>query len=115
MLQHVTPVNTSVSLWSCAALFLDAVPFTQFHSISLKFAQVQFRSQLSKQHRNRLNFLNSPRYKASSGALVFGAGSVQWAWGLDNFHDAVTGMNNMWESEHLATCNDHQRSSVIHQ
>ena len=115
MLQHVTPVNTSVSLWSCAALFLDAVPFTQFHSISLKFAQVQFRSQLSKQHRNRLNFLNLPRYKASSGALVFGAGSVQWAWGLDNFHDAVTGMNNMWESEHLATCNDHQRLSVIHQ
>ena len=78
--------------------FLDAVPFTQFHSISLKFAQVQFRSQLSKQHRNRLNFLNLPRYKASSGALVFGAGSVQWAWGLDNFHDAVTGINNMRES-----------------
>jgi len=22
-----------------------------------------------------------------SGALVFGAGTVQWAWGLDNFHD----------------------------
>ena len=88
--------------------FLDAVPVTQFHSISLKFAQVQFRSQLSKQYRNRLNYLNSPRYKASSGALVFGAGSVQWAWGLDNFHDAVTGMNNMWESEHLATYNDHQ-------
>lgn len=39
-------------------------------------------------------------YKASSGALVFGAGTVQWAWGLDNFHDAVTGMNNMWESEY---------------
>lgn len=43
-----------------------------------------------------------PRYKAkSSGALVFGAGTVQWAWGLDNFHDSVTGMNNMWESECL--------------
>ncbi|CAE7151794.1 unnamed protein product [Symbiodinium pilosum] len=39
-------------------------------------------------------------YKAKSGALVFGAGTVQWAWGLDNFHDAVTGMNNMWESEY---------------
>ena len=95
MLQHVTPVNTSVSLWSCAALFFGC---RTFHSISLKFAQVQFRSQLSKQHRNRLNFLNLPRYKASSGALVFGAGSVQWAWGLDNFHDAVTGINNMRES-----------------
>src|SRR5205807_9145749 len=23
-------------------------------------------------------------YKAPSGALVFGAGTVQWAWGLDN-------------------------------
>jgi len=39
-------------------------------------------------------------YKAKSGALVFGAGTVQWAWGLDNFHDSVTGMNNMWESEY---------------
>ena len=26
-------------------------------------------------------------YKASSGALVFGAGTVQWAWGLDSNHD----------------------------
>jgi hypothetical protein len=26
-------------------------------------------------------------YKASSGALVFGAGTVQWAWGLDATHD----------------------------
>jgi hypothetical protein len=26
-------------------------------------------------------------YKAPSGALVFGAGSVQWSWGLDNHHD----------------------------
>ncbi len=30
-------------------------------------------------------------YKAPSGALVFGAGSVQWAWGLANV--------NVWESE----------------
>ena len=27
-------------------------------------------------------------YRAPSGALVFGAGTVQWAWGLDNHHDA---------------------------
>lgn len=27
-------------------------------------------------------------YRASSGALVFGAGSVQWSWGLDNYHDS---------------------------
>ena len=26
-------------------------------------------------------------YRASSGALVFGAGTVQWSWGLDNQHD----------------------------
>jgi hypothetical protein len=26
-------------------------------------------------------------YKASSGAIVFGAGTVQWAWGLDSHHD----------------------------
>ncbi len=28
-------------------------------------------------------------YKAPSGALVFGAGTVQWAWGLDTNHDGV--------------------------
>jgi len=26
-------------------------------------------------------------YKAPSGALVFGAGTIQWSWGLDNVHD----------------------------
>lgn len=26
-------------------------------------------------------------YKHSSGALVFGAGTIQWAWGLDSNHD----------------------------
>lgn len=26
-------------------------------------------------------------YKHSSGALVFGAGTVQWSWGLDDMHD----------------------------
>ena len=31
-------------------------------------------------------------YRAPSGALVFGAGTVQWAWGLDNFHDNNTGV-----------------------
>lgn len=30
-------------------------------------------------------------YRASSGALVFGAGTVQWAWGLDANHDGGTG------------------------
>jgi len=26
-------------------------------------------------------------YRAASGALVFGAGTVQWSWGLDPYHD----------------------------
>lgn len=26
-------------------------------------------------------------YRHSSGALVFGAGTIQWSWGLDNIHD----------------------------
>jgi hypothetical protein len=28
-------------------------------------------------------------YTHSSGALVFGAGTVQWSWGLDNVHDGL--------------------------
>ncbi len=30
-------------------------------------------------------------YRAPSGALVFSAGSVQWAWGLDSEHDGPSG------------------------
>ena len=29
-------------------------------------------------------------YRAPSGALVFGAGTVQWSWGLDGTHDRGT-------------------------
>ena len=28
-------------------------------------------------------------YRAASGALVFGAGTVQWSWGLDSHHDGL--------------------------
>ena len=28
-------------------------------------------------------------YRAPSGALVFGAGTIQWAWGLDEYHDGT--------------------------
>ncbi len=28
-------------------------------------------------------------YRAPSGALVFGAGTVQWSWGLDDYHDGT--------------------------
>jgi hypothetical protein len=30
-------------------------------------------------------------YRAPSGALIFGAGTVQWSWGLDTFHDNYDG------------------------
>jgi hypothetical protein len=29
-------------------------------------------------------------YRATSGALVFGAGTIQWSWGLDDHHDGVS-------------------------
>jgi hypothetical protein len=32
---------------------------------------------------------NLTLYRHSSGALVFGAGTVQWTWGLDNDHDGT--------------------------
>ena len=28
-------------------------------------------------------------YRAASGALIFGAGTIQWTWGLDAMHDGV--------------------------
>jgi N,N-dimethylformamidase beta subunit-like protein/uncharacterized protein DUF4082/Big-like domain-containing protein len=31
-------------------------------------------------------------YRHSSGALVFGSGTVQWPWGLDNHHDLGNGV-----------------------
>jgi len=33
-------------------------------------------------------------YRANSGALVFGAGTVQWAWGLDSNHDRTATPTN---------------------
>ncbi len=30
---------------------------------------------------------NLTLYRHQSGALVFGAGTIQWSWGLDDFHD----------------------------
>lgn len=32
---------------------------------------------------------NLTMYKAPSGALVFSAGTVQWSWGLDAYHDSA--------------------------
>ncbi|MBL9076159.1 MAG: DUF4082 domain-containing protein [Planctomycetes bacterium] len=33
-------------------------------------------------------------YRADSGALVFGAGTMQWSWGLDDFHTFATVATN---------------------
>jgi len=38
---------------------------------------------------------NMTLYRAPSGARVFGAGTVQWAWGLDNYRDGTTIDQNM--------------------
>src|SRR6266542_4264203 len=34
-------------------------------------------------------------YRHASGALVFGAGTVQWAWGLDGTHDRGSGTSDV--------------------
>jgi hypothetical protein len=39
-------------------------------------------------------------YRASSGALVFSAGTVQWAWGLDGHHDRSTGVKRELEERY---------------
>jgi hypothetical protein len=36
---------------------------------------------------------SSTLYRASSGALVFGVGTVQWSWGLDSNHDNSFGFS----------------------
>jgi len=38
---------------------------------------------------------NLSLYRHSSGALVFGAGTIQWAWGLDENHDNDSGPNSL--------------------
>ena len=39
-------------------------------------------------------------YRAASGALVFGCGCVQYAWGLDNFHDHPTSIRGRASNPH---------------
>ena len=39
-------------------------------------------------------------YRHESGALVFGAGTVQWGWGLDAHHDTDTGIPPERANEH---------------
>jgi hypothetical protein len=52
-----------------------AQPFTDYGSITTPAANATVTHHLTL-------------YRAPSGALVFGAGTVQWAWGLDNAGDA---------------------------
>lgn len=44
--------------------------------------RITMSSTTSNGHTHKLSL-----YRHSSGALVFGAGTVQWSWGLDNVHD----------------------------
>lgn len=44
-------------------------------------------------------------YRAPSGALVFGAGSIQWAWGLDNNHTTDGPTNTVDLAVQQATVN----------
>lgn len=44
-------------------------------------------------------------YRASSGSLVFGAGTVQWSWGLDSNHDSDVTIPNADVNMQQATVN----------
>jgi hypothetical protein len=44
-------------------------------------------------------------YRAASGALVFDAGTVQWAWGLDSTHDDADNVNPPDPAMQQATVN----------
>ena len=44
-------------------------------------------------------------YRAPSGALVFGCGCVQYAWGLDNFHDHPTSVSGRTLNPHSSRVN----------
>ena len=57
---------------------------TATHHLTLYRRKTPKRAQQSS---NKGGDLESP-----SGALVFGAGTVQWAWGLDAHHDTETGI-----------------------
>jgi hypothetical protein len=38
--------------------------------------------------------INFPYINTVHGALVFGAGTVQWSWGLDEYHDRTPTVAN---------------------
>merc|ERR1712100_470389 len=47
----------------------------------------------------------SAEAKAGPGPLIFGAGTVQWVWGLDAYHDSPGGMPNNVENEYATRVN----------
>ena len=57
-------------------------------STTLTTNQQAARLRLDGRHRHR-DPQRSRTYRAASGALVFGAGTIQWSWGLDDHHDGV--------------------------
>ena len=67
---------------------IDNVPYIQDHgsvydSGTATHHLTLYRHETPKQSANETS---------NSGALVFGAGTVQWAWGLDAHHDTETGI-----------------------
>jgi hypothetical protein len=52
-------------------------------------------------------------YRAPSGALVFGAGTVQWSWGLDPDHDRSVGATTGNHTMQQATVNLFSDMSVL--
>jgi hypothetical protein len=43
-------------------------------------------------------------YRHAGGALVFGAGTVQWSWGLDATHDRAGDRPNQFGACNAARC-----------
>ena len=71
---------------------IDNVPYLQdngsvYDSGTATHHLTLYRHETPKQPANRADNFASPR-----GALVFGAGTIQWAWGLDAHHDTETGI-----------------------
>ena len=71
---------------------IDNVPYLQdngtvYDSGTATHHLTLYRHETPKQSANKAGDSGSPR-----GALVFGAGTVQWAWGLDAYHDTETGI-----------------------
>ncbi|MCE2395924.1 hypothetical protein J4G02_15255 [Candidatus Poribacteria bacterium] len=71
---------------------IDNVPYIQdngsvYDSGTATHHLTLYRHETPKQSANKVDDSGSPR-----GALVFGAGTVQWSWGLDTHHDTETGI-----------------------